>query len=229
MTALEKAFELSFNDKELLKEALTHSSYAHEHDLPSNERLEFIGDAVLDLIIADYLMKQNPALSEGEMTKFRARFVNEKALIVYAKKAKLDDYILLGIGEEKSGGRHRGALIADAFEAFLGAIYLDKGLIEVTKVTDKIVIPELNKMSKEGYKDYKSMLQELVQSDHRQLSYETVKEEGPSHNKWFTVHVMMDDILMGEGHGYSKKEAAQEAAHEALNRLVKRDSNETNL
>lgn len=229
MTALEKAFELSFNDKDLLKEALTHSSYAHEHDLPSNERLEFIGDAVLDLIIADYLMKQNPALSEGEMTKFRARFVNEKALIVYAKKAKLDDYILLGIGEEKSGGRHRGALIADAFEAFLGAIYLDKGLIEVTKVTDKIVIPELNKMSKEGYKDYKSMLQELVQSDHRQLSYETVKEEGPSHNKWFTVHVMMDDILMGEGHGHSKKEAAQEAAHEALNRLVKRDSNETNL
>ena len=229
MTALEKAFELSFNDKELLKEALTHSSYAHEHDLPSNERLEFIGDAVLDLIIADYLMKQNPALSEGEMTKFRARFVNEKALIVYAKKAKLDDYILLGIGEEKSGGRHRGALIADAFEAFLGAIYLDKGLKEVTKVTDKIVIPELNKMSKEGYKDYKSMLQELVQSDHRQLSYETVKEEGPSHNKWFTVHVMMDDILMGEGHGHSKKEAAQEAAHEALNRLVKRDSNETNL
>jgi ribonuclease-3 len=229
MKALEEAFGLSFSNSALLKEALTHSSYAHEHNLPSNERLEFIGDAVLDLIIADYLMQKTPLLSEGEMTKFRARFVNEKALIVYAKKAKLDDYILLGIGEEKSGGRLRGALIADAFEAFLGAIYLDKGLLEVMKVTDKVVIPELQKMSKDGYKDYKSMLQELVQSDHRQLSYQTVKEEGPSHNKWFTVHVMMDDILMGIGHGSSKKEAAQEAAHEALNRLVKRDQNETHL
>lgn len=229
MTALESVFGLSFHSKALLKEALTHSSYAHEHNLLSNERLEFIGDAVLDLIIADYLMHQDPPLSEGEMTKFRARFVNEKALIVYAKKAKLDQYILLGIGEEKSGGRERGALIADAFEAFLGAIYLDKGLKEVTKVTDKIVIPELIKMSKEGYKDYKSMLQELVQTDHRQLSYKTVKEEGPSHNKWFTVHVYMDEILMGKGHGSSKKEAAQEAAQEALNRLVKRDSHETHL
>lgn len=229
MNDLETAFDLSFKNKNLLKEALTHSSYAHEHNLPSNERLEFIGDAVLDLIIAEYLMQQTPPLSEGEMTKFRARYVNEKALIVYAKKASLEDHLLLGVGEEKSGGRHKGALIADAFEAFLGAIYLDKGLKEVTKVTDKIVIPELNKISKEGYKDYKSMLQELVQSDHRQLAYETVKEEGPSHDKWFTVHVKMDDILMGIGHGHSKKEAAQVAAREALNRLVKRDSNETHL
>jgi len=135
MKALQDQFNLAFNDPDLLTRSMTHSSYAHEHHTISNERLEYIGDAVLDLIIADYLYRKDARATEGVMTKTRAQYVNEKALVVYAKKAHLDRYLMLGIGEEKSGGRMRDALLADAFEAFLGAIFLDKGLSEVYKVT----------------------------------------------------------------------------------------------
>lgn len=221
MKELEGQFGLQFNNPELLEQAMTHSSYAHEHHSESNERLEYIGDAVLDLIMADYLYNKDAGSNEGYMTKRRAQYVNEKALVVYAKKAHLDRYLKLGIGEEKSGGRTRAALLADAFEAFLGAIFLDKGLQEVYKVTNQIIIPELENPNSEIYEDYKSQLQEMVQSDHRQLSYTVFKEEGPSHDKRFYVHVFMEDILMGEGAGTTKKEAEQNAAKEALNKLVK--------
>ena len=230
MKALETQFNITFKNKELLERAMTHSSYAHEHHTLSNERLEYIGDAVLDLIIADYLYRKDPHATEGTMTKTRAQYVNEKALVVYAKKVGLDQHLKLGIGEEKSGGRHRDALLADAFEAFLGAIFLDQGLKEVYKVTDTIVIPELENPQSEIYQDYKSELQEMVQSDHRQLSYQVFKEEGPSHNKRFFVRVYMEDILMGEGEGTTKKQAEQNAAKRALNKLAKGgDLRETDL
>lgn len=221
MKALQDQFNLAFNDPDLLTRSMTHSSYAHEHHTISNERLEYIGDAVLDLIIADYLYRKDAHATEGVMTKTRAQYVNEKALVVYAKKAHLDRYLMLGIGEEKSGGRMRDALLADAFEAFLGAIFLDKGLSEVYKVTEAIVIPELENPQSEIYQDYKSELQEMVQSDHRQLSYQVFKEEGPSHNKRFFVRVYMETILMGEGEGTTKKQAEQNAAKKALDKLAK--------
>jgi ribonuclease III len=220
MKKLEARFNIFFKDPTLLEKALTHSSYANEHQLDSNERLEFIGDAVLDLMIADYLMGALPHATEGEMTQTRAKFVNEKALAIYAKKANLDEFLRLGIGEEKSNGRQRPAILADAFEAFLGAIYLDQGLKAVQKVTDEIVIPEIKLPSEEYYRDYKSQLQEWVQSDKRELSYVLVKEEGPSHLKTFTIRVYMDEICMGEGIGSSKKEAEQSAAKEALEKMV---------
>ncbi len=221
MKELESFFNLSFNNPELLKTALTHSSYANEHHTESNERLEFMGDAVLDVIIGRYLYLKEPHSNEGTMTKKRAKFVNEAALAKYAHQCHLGDYLLLGHGEEKSGGRTRSALLADAFEAFIGAIYLDKGIDEVTKVTDKVVIPIIEEDQALTFTDYKSHLQELVQSDHRQLSYRLAEERGPSHDKTFVMRVYMDDILMGEGSGHSKKEAEQQAAQIALNKLAK--------
>lgn len=223
MKTLETLFNIRFQNPKLLETALTHSSYANEHQCESNERLEFIGDAVLDLMIADYLMHAFPHLSEGDMTQKRAKFVNEKALVIYAKKAGLDRYLRLGFGEEKSNGRERPAILADAFEAFLGAVYLDQGLESVKKITDQIVIPELELPSEEYYKDYKSQLQEWVQSDKRELSYVLVNEEGPSHAKTFTIRVYMDEICMGVGVGPSKKEAEQLAAKEALEKMVTPD------
>jgi ribonuclease-3 len=228
MKHLERQFNLSFKNPNLLETALTHSSYANEHHLASNERLEFIGDAVLDLMIADYLMGAYPHASEGEMTQTRAKFVNEKALAIYAKKLELDQHIRLGIGEEKSHGRERPAILADAFEAFLGALYLDQGLAAVKTITDAIVIPEIEDDAEAYYQDYKSRLQEWVQSDKRELAYLLHKEEGPSHQKTFTIRVYMDDIMMGEGIGPSKKEAEQEAAKKALEKMVKTDA-ETHL
>ncbi len=217
---LEAFFGLDFNNKSLLKTALTHSSYANEHGYESNERLEFVGDAVLDVVMAKYLYEENKHYNEGDLTKRRARFVCEAALVEFAKACNLGDYLLLGRGEEKSGGRERHALLADAFEAFIGAIFLDKGFEEVYKVVNKVVFPLIDKEEKDDFIDFKSHLQELVQSDQRHLSYEVVSEKGPSHNKFFTVNVYMDDILMGQGSGSTKKSAEQHAAEEALNKLA---------
>ena len=141
MRKLEEFFGLTFDDKDLLETALTHSSYANEHNTESNERLEYMGDAVLDLLMGEYLYKKFPKRQEGALTKMRAKNVCESALVEYAKRCDLKDYLLLGKGEEMSGGRNRSALQADAFEALLGAIYLDKGLEEVRKVFDKVVVP----------------------------------------------------------------------------------------
>ncbi|MFW6298942.1 MAG: ribonuclease III, partial [Bacillota bacterium] len=213
---LEAYFNLNFNNQRLLKTALTHSSYANEHHTESNERLEFVGDAVLDLIMAKYLYEEDRHYNEGDLTKRRARYVYENALVRYARACNLGKYLLLGRGEEKSGGRERRALLADAFEAFIGAIFLDKGLDEVYKVAEKVVFPEVKKDDEMDFTDFKSHLQELVQSDKRQLVYKVISEDGPSHNKTFTVRVYMDEILMGEGKGNTKKQAEQNAAELAL-------------
>lgn len=222
MKGLEKFFGLDFQNRQLLKTALTHSSYANEHNIESNERLEFVGDAVLDLIMARYLYEKDNHYNEGDLTKRRARYVCEAALVEFAKACDLGQYVLLGHGEEKSGGRDRHALLADAFEAFVGAVFLDKGLEEVYKVADKVVFPFIEEEEEKSFIDFKSHLQELVQSDKRQLDYRVVSEEGPSHNKLFTIRVYMDEILMGEGSGRTKKEAEQHAAEVALKKLAKK-------
>ena len=222
MDGIEKFFDLDFNDKKLLKTALTHSSYANEHHCESNERLEFIGDAVLDLLMGKYLYLENKKYNEGDLTKNRAKHVCESALVEYAKACNLKKFLFLGKGEEKSNGRNRVALQADAFEALLGAIYIDKGLSETYKVFNKVVIPVMNDETEDNFVDYKSYLQELVQSDKRSLEYRILSESGPSHNKVFTIRVYMDEILMGEGTGKSKKEAEQNAAEMALKKSVKR-------
>ncbi len=219
---LEAYFDLDFNNKQLLRTALTHSSYANENNTESNERLEFVGDAVLDVMMAKYLYEEDKHYNEGDLTKRRAKFVCEAALVEYAKVCNLGDFLLLGHGEEKNGGRERGALLADAFEAFIGAIFLDKGLEECYKVATRAVFPLLDNEEEQNFIDFKSHLQELVQSDKRQLSYKVIGETGPSHNKTFTIRVYMDDILMGEGEGHSKKTAEQHAAEIALKKLAKK-------
>ncbi|MFP4286894.1 MAG: ribonuclease III [Candidatus Izemoplasmataceae bacterium] len=219
---LETFFKLNFNDKNLLETALTHSSFANENHTDSNERLEYIGDAVLDLVVGKYLYDNYPHYHEGELTKRRAKHVCESALVDYANACDLGKYLLLGHGEEKTGGRTRSALLADAFEAFIGAVFLDKGLKEIYKIANKVIFPLIEEERATDFIDYKSHLQELVQSDKRTLEYRIVSETGPSHQKTFVTRVYMDEILMGEGKGHSKKEAEQHAAEIALKKLAKK-------
>ena len=214
---LEEVLGFRFNNKALLTEALTHSSYGNEHNMPYNERLEFLGDAVIELLMSQYLyLNQN--ISEGQMTKKRAQSVCEEALVKYASKIKLSDYILLGHGEELSNGRQRPAIIADCFEALFGAVYLDQGYFVAFELFEKLVIPYLDLLN--DIKDYKSTLQEYVQSFKNTLNYELINEEGPAHDKTYTVKVLMDGISLGVGVGKTKKEAEQMAAKEALEKKV---------
>lgn len=214
MELLEK-FGICTNHESLYREAFTHTSFANEHGLASYERLEFLGDAVLELIVSEYLFK-NTEYHEGRMTKFRANYVCENALYEYSIRLGLNEALLLGHGEEESGGKFRKAIVADIFEAFLGALYLDKGLEVVNKFIYDNVIPFIEDKTIDFFSDYKSVLQELVQTDKRSLEYIIVNEEGPSHNKTFTVNVKVDGILYGTGVAHSKKEAEQEAAKDAL-------------
>ena len=220
MTKLEQFFGLSFENKDILDRALTHASYANENNTESNERLEFIGDAVLDLMMGEYLYEKYPDQAEGFLTKTRAKNVCESALVEYAKACHLKQYLRLGKGEEKSGGRNRTALQADAFEALIGAVYIDKGYRECFKIFNKVVVPLVEEERPDDFVDYKSYLQELVQSDKRSLEYRIVNEFGPSHDKTFVTRVYMDDILMGEGTGKTKKDSEQNAAEMALKKLA---------
>lgn len=214
MEILEKLGIVTNNEK-LYRRAFTHTSYANEEKVDSYERLEYLGDAVLELIISEYLYK-NTDKEEGEMTKLRAHYVCENALYEYSIRLGLNEALLLGHGEEESGGKFRKAIVADIFEAFLGALYLDKGLEVVNKFIYDNVIPFIEDKTIDFFSDYKSVLQELVQTDKRSLEYIIVNEEGPSHNKTFTVNVKVDGILYGTGVAHSKKEAEQEAAKDAL-------------
>lgn len=210
---------VKFNDISILETALTHSTYANEHNTICNERLEYLGDAVLELAMSNFLYLHDP-LDEGVLTKRRAQAVCEEALNVYAAKIDLKDYIRFGNGEISNSLRDRPAIIADAFEAVLGAIYLDQGFDVVLRVVDHLIIPYLNEVW--NLKDYKSILQEKVQSDKRSLHYEIIKDTGPAHDKTFEAVVYMDDdILMGHGFGKTKKEAEQQAAREALQKEAK--------
>jgi ribonuclease-3 len=177
--------------------------------------MEFLGDAVLELCMSKYLYSVID-LDEGVLTKSRAKAVCEEALNIYAKSINLSQFLFLGKGEENSGGRERPAIIADAFEAVLGAIFLDGGTDEAYRIVEKIIIPQLQKVL--VFKDYKSILQEKLQSEKRGIRYEIVRDEGPANNKIFEAVVYMDDILMGRGIGKSKKEAQQNAAKDALDK-----------
>ena len=213
-------FGINIKDKELLLRALTHSSYSNEHNCLNYERLEFLGDAVLELSISDYLYR-NMNFKEGDMTKIRASYVCENALAEYAKDLLLSDYIKVGHGEEVDGGRFKKVIQADIFEALMGAIYLDLGYDVVKKVILDIIVPYIEDPNIVFFSDYKSALQECVQTEQRNLVYELVDEEGPSHNKTFTIIVKIDDIIYGKGVANSKKEAEQEAAKSALSKLAK--------
>ncbi len=215
MNIFEK-YNIDIND-ELFEKAFTHSSYANENGTEDYERLEFLGDKILDFIVSEYLYV-NENLTEGEMTKLRASYVCENALNEYSKELGLDKLLKLGKGEESTGGRTKPSIIADLFEAFLAATYLIYDLDKVKEIVNDIVIPYVEGNHHEFLKDYKSILQEYVQTDKKSTIYEVINEEGPANEKIFTVIVKVDDIVLGKGTASSKKEAEQLAAKDALNK-----------
>ena len=202
--------------------AFTHSSYANEHNLNYNyERLEFLGDAVLELVVTDYLYKKMN-VKEGEMTRLRANYVCENALYEYSKEVNLNKYIKLGNGEKMSGGQNKKAIVADVFEAIIGAIYLDLGYNQAKKFIEQVVFPHIEKNEENEYlMDYKSELQEKVQTNRKSIEYVLVEESGPSHDKTFKVEVKIDNIVYGSAKAKSKKEAEQLAAKVALDKEVR--------
>ena len=215
MNFLEK-YNIYLKDDKLLRVALTHSSYSNEHDAENYERLEFLGDSVLQLIISEYYYL-NSNCQEGEMSKLRASFVCENALVEYSKKVGIDKHILVGHGQEKD---INNTIIADCFESVLGAIYLELGLEVAKRYIYEVVIPYI----KDNYQfmvDYKSLLQEMVQTDKKSLEYVLVGEDGPAHDKTFDFEVKIDNIVYGRGIGKSKKEAEQNAALDAYKKSVK--------
>lgn len=220
MKELFEILNINPNDNKYYITAFQHSSYVNENHLKSDyERLEFLGDAVLELVISDYLFK-NLEVKEGDMTKLRASYVCENALYEYSKDLNLSSYIKVGHGEEIDGGRYKKVILADIFESLMGAIYLDLGFETVKRVILSIIVPYIENPKVIFFSDYKSALQEFVQTEQRSLIYEVIKEEGPAHNKTFTVVVKVDDIIYGTGVAPSKKEAEQEAAHDALAKLA---------
>lgn len=220
MDELFKKLNIVPKDIKLYYTAFSHSSYANEHKAKSDyERLEFLGDAVVDLVIADYLYSCKRE-TEGEMTKVRASYVCENALYEYSMNLGLNKYIKVGHGEEKEGGKFKKAIVADIFEALIGAIYLDLGYATARKTVLQIIVPYIENPNITFFSDYKSALQEYVQTVQKSLTYNLIKEEGPAHERVFTVEVEVDSITYGVGVGQSKKEAEQEAAKEALKKLA---------
>lgn len=213
-------FGIDFSDLNLLETAFTHTSYANEHRLlkiSHNERLEFLGDAVLQLMISKYLYKKYPDRPEGEMSKMRSTFVREESLAGFSRACGFDKFLRLGKGEEKSGGRNRDTILGDAFEAFLGALLLDKGEKTVEEFLHKVMIPRLEVGNFERVTDYKTTLQELLQVNGEiVISYQVVAESGPAHDKIFEVEVSADGRVIGRGAGRSKKLAEQAAAKNAV-------------
>ncbi|MEE3427676.1 MAG: ribonuclease III [Ruminococcus sp.] len=220
MKDFEKVIEYKFNNPDLLREALTHSSYANEakdKQIKCNERLEFLGDAVLSIVVAEYIFENLPELPEGELTKLRAALVCEKALYKFGKQIKLGEYLLLSKGEKNGGGANRPSIVSDAFEAVIAAIYLDGGMAPAKKHILRFVIPEINNKNTKPFKDYKTTLQEIVQKNPgEKLLYRLVSESGPDHDKHFVFEVLLNSNSIGKGGGRSKKEAEQNAAREAL-------------
>ena len=227
MEAFQQDNGIFFSNESVLYEAFTHSSYVNEHRRKAfidNERLEFLGDAVLELAVSNYLFDRYPKMTEGELTKLRASIVCEPSLVHLANELKLGKYILLGKGEENTGGRQRPALLADVFEALVGALYLDKGLEPVIALLEKVMFPKVEIGAFSKVTDYKSQLQELVQQDNAgQLKYDIIDEKGPAHNRVFVSQVSLDGQALGEGSGRSKKEAEQQAAQLAIVKLKAED------
>ncbi len=209
---------LHFNNEELMSMALIHPSYAQERSaLSNNQRLEFLGDAVLDFVVAEFLYRRFTDKAEGDLTQIRARVVCEKALVEMANRIDIGKYLLLGRGEDMSGGRKRKSILADTVEAVIGAIYLDQGLQCAQDFVLKHLQPVIVQTALGNYQDYKSRLQEIVQARSKEnVSYEIISENGPAHAKTFEAGVFFKGELLARGQGKSKKEAEQDAAEKAL-------------
>lgn len=215
----EKIIGITFRNKELIHEALSHSSYANEKKKQrrSNERLEFLGDSVLSIVVSQFLFENYPELPEGELTKIRAALVCEKSLHRFALQISLGDYLLLGKGEEHTGGRQRPSILADAFEAVIAAIYLDAGMEAARAHILRFIPKNLPANRSMLYGDYKTALQEVIQKNpEEKVEYLLIHESGPDHSKTFSVEVCLNSNVIGRGTGKSKKEAEQMAAKEAL-------------
>ena len=216
------AHNIEYNDENLINQAFIHSSYVNEHKSASgnNERLEFMGDAVLQVYSAYRLYNIKPELPEGLMSIRRSNLVSEKALAQIVRENGLNEFLLLGAGEEKTGGRDRDSIIADMFEALIGAIYLDQGQDVAFRLLDDLMSRHIDEVDENTY-DYKTRLQEFVQADSRKsIVYETVSVDGPNNNPQFEVVVKIDDLIYGKGRGSSKKQAQKNAAKDALEKLA---------
>ena len=215
---LERKLGYHFQNRKLLEHALCHSSYANERHwsrLENNERLEFLGDAVLELVTSEYLFRNYPTMLEGEATRTRASIVCEQTLALCARELGLGEWLRLGKGEELTGGRERDSITSDAMEALLGAIYLDGGFANAKEFVHHFILNDIE--HKKLFYDSKTILQEQIQSETEEpIHYELVKEEGPDHNKRFTVDVVWNGKVLGSGSGRTKKAAEQEAAYRAL-------------
>ena len=213
----EKKIGYTFENPYLLVTALTHSSYSNEKRLKKykcNERLEFLGDAVLELISSEYIFKENPQKPEGDLTRIRASYVCEPTLAACARDISLGDYLLLGKGEDRTGGRERDSILSDAMEATIGAVYLDGGFARAKEYVEEFVLRDIE--NKKLFYDSKTILQEIVQGRHLALAYQLVKETGPDHCKSFEVAVMINGKKIAVGTGRTKKKAEQSAAYEAI-------------
>ena len=218
LNELQQNIGYQFKQEALLRQALTHSSYAHEKNLKElmdNERLEFLGDAVLEVVSSEFLFKNHPEMNEGQMTKLRASLVCEQSLAACARELELGKFLLLGNGEDLTGGRERDSILSDAWEALIGAMYLDGGFTSAKEFILKYVLTDIE--HKKLFYDSKTMLQELIQNKYKQsLHYALLSEDGPDHNKVFTVQAYMDETPLLTGKGRTKKAAEQSAAYQSL-------------
>ena len=218
VTLLQEKIGYKFKNEKLLTEALSHSSYANENRYTkSNERLEFLGDSVLSIVVSDYIFKHFTHIPEGELSKLRASLVCESALFDFSKKISLGEHILLGRGEEQTGGRERPSIVSDAFEAVIAAIYLDGGMEAARPYVLSFIPENITPKGSDAFHDYKTILQEVIQRNpEERITYRIKDEFGPDHDKHFTIQVMLNNNVIGEGTGRSKKSAEQAAAKEAL-------------
>lgn len=218
--------DIPFHNISLYKEAFTHASYANEShkSIKDYERLEFMGDAVLQLYVSEYIYNLFPDVPEGTLTTLRSKLVREESLARFSRELGIGELLYLGVGEEKSGGRERDSVLANIFESFIGAIYLDCGKDEVIKILQETIFAHVHDVNREDITDYKTKLQELIQADQRKtVVYELLEMTGPSNAPLFKVAVIMDDMKLGVGTGTSKKRAEQQAAKDALNKMATSD------
>lgn len=218
LALLQKKINYSFKNEKLLFEALSHSSFANENkNYKSNERLEFLGDSVLSIVVSDYIFKHFTHIPEGDLSKLRASLVCESSLFEFAKTIDLGSHIFLGKGEDMNGGRERPSIVSDAFEAVIAAIYLDGGIEAARPYILSFIPKDITPKGSDAFHDYKTILQEVIQRNPEEKIVYNLKDEfGPDHNKHFTVQVMLNQNVIAEGTGRSKKAAEQEAAKEAL-------------
>lgn len=218
MRSLQEKIGYNFKNEGLLFEALSHSSFANENKhMRSNERLEFLGDSVLSIVVSDYIFKHFSHIPEGELTKLRASLVCENSLFEFSKKIDLGEHIFLGKGESNTGGRERPSIVSDAFEAVIAAIYLDGGMEAAAPYILSFIPENITPKGSNAFHDYKTILQEIIQRNpEEKIAYRLKGESGPDHDKHFTVQVMLNNNMIGEGTGRSKKAAEQAAAKEAL-------------